>query len=167
MNSSLLLDFIGNLEAPKGYNQIYGKNKFAPLDSMTLDEVINFQLDCTRSGNPSSAVGRFQIIRLTNEYLKKNSKVKGSSFYNKELQDRFANALLMRRGFVAFMKSREWSGVIKFGNSLAKEWASLPVLSGAKEGKSYYDGDGLNSALTDPDSFINVLVKVRCNCQGE
>jgi hypothetical protein len=48
--------------------------------------------------------------------------------------------------------------LIAFGNALAKEWASFPVLTaqqGAhgklKRGQSYYDGDGLNSARIKPD----------------
>jgi hypothetical protein len=44
-----------------------------------------------------------------------------------------------------------------FCNNLAKEWASLPVVSGPKRGSSYYGGDGLNKALVAVEPFLEVV----------
>ena len=41
--AAILLDFIGSIEAPKGYDTVYGNNQrklATPITSMTVDEVI-------------------------------------------------------------------------------------------------------------------------------
>jgi hypothetical protein len=45
----------------------------------------------------------------------------------------------------------------QFGNSLAKEWASLPVVAGKKKGRSFYAGDGLNKSLTGVDDALKAI----------
>jgi len=164
----LLLDFIGGIEAPKGYGTIYGNNqgKLAkPLTSMTLDEVIAAGPSWTKAYK-SSAAGRYQFMNATLKDLKKSLALTGKETFSPDLQDRLAYELLKRRGwasFVAGFMSRE-----AFGKALAQEWASLPVLAdtqGAsrqvKRGQSYYAGDGLNKALTSPESVEAVLVKAK------
>jgi len=74
-------------------------------------------------------------------------------------------ALLKRRGWDRFA-----TGVLSlkgFGNELAKEWASFPVLvdmQGAsrrvERGQSYYAGDGLNKSLVKPGDVEAVLSDV-------
>jgi hypothetical protein len=48
-----------------------------------------------------------------------------------------------------------------FANSLAKEWASLPVVTGKKKGQSYYSGDGLNKALVNVEPFLAAVRAAR------
>jgi len=135
-----LLDVIGSAEAPKGYNQVYGKNKFLPTENMTLDEVMAFQDDMVRGGSESSAVGRYQFIRSTLKGLVNELGLPGDTPFTPELQDRLAHELVMRRGGQAFLDGK--MSMEDFQNNLSKEWAGLPTTSGL----SYYEGDGLNSA---------------------
>lgn len=153
-----LLGFIGNLEAPLGYNQVYGRNKMAPLDQMTINQVLSYQRDRVRRGSPSSAVGRYQFIRPTLRGLVRELGLSGDELFTPELQDSLAVHLLKRRGLDKYLDGQ--ISLEAFGNSLAREWASLPVLTGRKRGRSYYAGDGLNNALTDTTAAQQAIASV-------
>jgi len=153
-----LLGFIGNLEAPLGYNQVYGRNKMAPLDQMTINQVLSYQRDRVRRGSPSSAVGRYQFIRPTLRGLVRELGLSGDELFTPELQDSLAVHLLKRRGLDKYLDGQ--ISLENFGNSLAREWASLPVLTGRKRGRSYYAGDGLNNALTDTTAAQQAIASV-------
>lgn len=155
------LDFIGNKEAPKGYGQVHSQAASflnRDLTSMTLDEVLQWQRQVVAQGAPSSAAGRYQFVRGTLGDLKKRLGLSGSERFDQSLQDRLGYELLRRRGF------EKWQGGQlsneEFALGLAREWASLPVLSDMKgdsravrRGESYYAGDGLNAALTDASTL--------------
>ena len=77
-----------------------------------------------------------------------------SEIFDRNLQDRMARELLMRRGFEKYK-----AGKIKtkdFIRELAKEWAALPV---DESNESYYKGLGSNKALTDYKTFKRLLEK--------
>lgn len=153
-----LLQLIGGIEAPQGYDQVYGGSRIQPprpITTMTVDEVIDWQNRSVRSGSASSAAGRYQIIRGTLGELKKGGHVRGSDTFDAATQDRLARVLMEKRGL-----SKYQSGGMSaetFANNLAKEWASLPVVNGKKRGSSYYGGDGLNKALTTPERVLSRL----------
>ena len=147
-----LLDFIGDVEAPQGYNQIYGKNKSAKLDKMSLNEVIAFQRGRVKKGSKSSAVGRYQFLSKTLNSLKSELGLKGNEKFTPDLQDKLGMQLLKRRGYDDFKAGKIDSK--QFANNLAKEWASMPVVSGKKKGGSYYSGDGLNKSLVRINDFL-------------
>jgi len=152
--AALLLDFIMSIEAPRGFDTIYGNNQGKlpkPLTSMTLGDVINAQKSWTRRFK-SSACGGFQFMRDTLIDLSKELHLSGSLLFDAELQTALGYHLLKRRGYTAFMAGK--MSRTEFGKRLAQEWASFPVLvatQGAKRkvrrGESYYQGDALNSSL--------------------
>ena len=153
-----ILDLIGRLEAPQGYNQVYGGSRLMPprpLENMTVAEVMDWQRRSVRAGSRSSAAGRYQIIGSTLQSLVNQGAVGLNDQFDRNTQDNLATVLMERRGL-----SNYKSGQItaqQFGNNLAKEWASLPVQTGRKAGRSYYDGDGLNHALTTPQAVLAAL----------
>ena len=162
-----LLDFIGSIEAPKGYGTIYGNNQRklpVPLTSMTFDEVQKAQRSWTKRFG-SSACGRYQFMRATLKDLKTKMNIKGSTKFSAVLQDEMGYYLLKRRGYTKYM-----SGVMTrtlFGKKLAQEWASFPVLKDCKgahqrvkRGQSYYAGDALNKSLVSPVRIEQVLDKM-------
>jgi muramidase (phage lysozyme) len=163
-----LLDFIGDIEAPKGYDTIYGNNQDKlkkRLTAMTLAEVQAQQRDWTRRFR-SSAAGRYQFMRNTLEGLIKELKLDTAQKFTADLQDRLAYVLLRRRGYDAFMNQR--ISISEFGKRLAQEWASFPVLAGTqgahryvREGETFYAGDGLNKALVKPEQVRNLLEKMQ------
>lgn len=89
----------------------------------------------------------------------------GQEKISPNLQDRMAFHLLKRRGYHGFLAGE--LSVTDFRKWLAIEWASFPVLPGTKGQKrqvkreqSYYAGDGLNKALTKPETVEAVLEDV-------
>jgi muramidase (phage lysozyme) len=159
-----LLDFIGGIEAPKGYGTVYGNNQDKlpkPLTSMTLDEVLKAQSSWTKRFG-SSASGRYQFMKATLSGLKKELGLSGTIKLNAQLQDRLGYHLLKRRGYAAFMAGS--INTVEFAKQLAMEWASLPVLKATKgqkrqvsRGQSYYAGDGLNKSLVSPEKVEGAL----------
>lgn len=157
--AAILLDFIGDIEAPKGYGTIYANKQNTlpkPLTSMTVDEVIGAGPGWTRA-HKSSAAGRYQFMNATLKDLKKELGLRGSQTFDANLQDRLGYHLLLRRGYASFMDGK--LSVPAFGKLLAQEWASLPVLADTKggsrevkRGQSYYAGDGLNKSLVKPEA---------------
>ncbi|WP_336810948.1 hypothetical protein [Bosea sp. MMO-172] len=168
--AALLLDFIGQTEAPRGYDTIYGNNQGKlpkPLTGMTIGEVLTAQPGWTKSFG-SSAAGRYQIMKATLEGLLADPKLglTRSMRFDANLQDRLGFHLLKRRGYAAFMAGQ--IGLTAFGKSLAQEWASFPVLSATQgnkrkveRGQSYYAGDGVNKALVKPETVEVVLFNAR------
>jgi len=165
-----LLDAIGKHEAPKGYGQIYGGAKGVPkntdVSKMTLAGVQDLQRRMLAAGSKSTACGRYQFIRKTLAATINSMGLNGSERWDAALQDRMAIFLMEARGlskFVIGSISRE-----AFANSLAREWASLPVVSvirGANRilepGQSYYAGDGLNKAFHKPQAILALLDAIK------
>ena len=166
--AALLLDFIGDIEAPKGYGTIYAnkQSKLAkPLTSMTLGDVVDAQQTWSKN-HGSSAAGRYQFMRATLQDLSKELGLRGNQLFDADLQDRLGYHLLKRRGYDAFMAGK--IGRTEFAKRLAQEWASLPVLAATKgahrqvaRGQSFYAGDGMNKSLVTPERVEATLEKVK------
>lgn len=172
-----ILRFVSSIEAPRGYDTIYGNNQNKlpkPITQMTLDEVQKAQPSWTKRFG-SSAAGAYQIMRDTMDSPKTMADLEGemglsgSELFDPDMQDRMAFHLLKRRGYEQFMAGR--IGVVAFAKRLAQEWASFPVLAATKgahrqvkRGQSYYAGDGVNKALVpaeDIESLLNEVLAVK------
>jgi conjugal transfer mating pair stabilization protein TraG len=141
-----LLQTIAKGESSGNYNAYYGSshNTTVHFTGMTIAEVLQWQEEFVCQGHPSSAVGKYQIVRPTLVGLVNQLGLSQQTTFNEATQDRLAVALLERRGSKAFIAkelTRE-----QFATNLAKEWAALPAASGPNPEKSYYAGDGLNQA---------------------
>jgi len=166
--AALLLDFIGSVEAPRGYKVIYGNNQDKlpkPITKMTIGELIDAQVSFTKRFK-SSASGRYQFMRATLQDLSRELSLRGTQLFDENLQDRLGYHLLIRRGYNEFVSGK--ISRTEFGKRLAQEWASFPVLAATKgehrqltRGQSYYEGDALNKALVTPAKIEAVLNKVK------
>lgn len=160
----LLLDFIGSIEAPQGYGTVYGnkqKELAKPLTQWTVSEIINAYPSFT-SRFGSSACGKYQFMRNTLRDLVAKMPFIASRKFTPDLQDSLGMRLLERRGWRKFLAGT--MSRTAFGNQLAMEWASFPVLSdirgahrGVSRGDTYYRGDKLNKVLTTPGRVEAVL----------
>ena len=166
--AALILNKIGSIEAPEGYNTVYGNaqktSKYRgrkPLTEYTIDELIADQQNFTKEFG-SSASGKYQIMRKTLIGLKKKLKLSGKAKFDANMQDRLAYDLLKQRGYT------EWADGIKtnvqFALGIAQEWASFPVLEATQGahrkinvGQSYYAGDGMNKALIPASAVLDML----------
>lgn len=169
--ATILLDFIGETETGRtgseAYRTIYRHKQGTlpkPVTDFTLDELLAAQLKWGKNWG-SSAAGKYQIIRATLKGLVAELGLPGSTKFTPAVQDAMGFALLKRRGWDKFAAGK--LSLKGFGNELAKEWASFPVLAdmqGASRpltrGQSYYAGDGLNKSLVKPGDVEAVLSDV-------
>lgn len=152
--TAVLLDFIGALEGPDGYNDYSGLAAEAPpkpLVSMTINEVLAWQ-DRIDQRSKSEAAGRYQIMEDTLRGLKKELRLSGDEMFDAGMQNSLAAHLAFQAGW-----NPNSENYVSMGNALAKVWAALPVLSGPKTGRSHYHGLAGNKALTSTSVFLAVL----------
>lgn len=157
------LNFISKGEA-EDYNTLYGGGK-ADLTNMTLAEVAELQKNSKNFANngASRGVGKYQFtMKPFEEEVAKSGLDPKTTKFTPEIQDKLIMQRLKRmRGYDDFMSGK--ISKVEFGNKIAEELASLPVLSdfaGKSRGQSRYAGDGLNKSLTDADSFENAIDKL-------
>ena len=120
------------------------------LSAMTVARVLWWQ-DKIDSRYMSEAAGAYQILEDTLRGLQYDPK----AIFNKETQDALALQLLDRRGWARCENGKMTPEA--FGNQLAMEWASLPVITGPKRGRSHYAGDGLNAAHETPQAVLTAI----------
>ncbi len=152
-----LLSTIAKGESSGNYNAYYGQadNQSPRFTDMTIAQVLQWQEEFVRQGNPSSAVGKYQIVRPTLEGLVRQLNLDTSLKYDEAMQDRLAITLLERRGSVQFVDkklSRE-----EFAANLAQEWAALPKVVGSNPHESFYAGDGLNHSRVSVQEMLGAI----------
>jgi conjugal transfer mating pair stabilization protein TraG len=153
-----LLDFIAVHESGGNYNAVIGNARSSgDLSVLTITAIYSLQSTLLAKGRPSTAVGRYQIIRDTLRGLVASERLDASEHFTPELQDRLAVALLVHRGY-----SDWWRGDMDdaaFAHQLSLEWASLP--DPENDGKSHYDGIGPNHAGYSLSEVYSALDRVR------
>ena len=149
-----VMEFIGGLEAPRGYNDYFGGVAEPPpkqLTTMTIDEVLAWQ-DEIDARSISEAAGRYQIMEDTLRLLKRRMALKGDELFDIPMQDRLALELMTMAGWHPDRDDHE-----AVANSLAQVWAALPLVSGENEGRSAYHDLAGNKALTTPELYLEVI----------
>lgn len=156
-----LLQLIARAESNGNYNAHFGNanNTSIRFTEMSIEEVQAWQAEFVRQGNPSSAVGRYQIIDTTLSGLVRQLGVDPKQKFDEAMQDRMAIALLERRGALAYVNDKLTRE--EFAASLAKEWAALPKVVGENPDSSYYAGDGLNQSRVEVNEILGVIETVR------
>lgn len=149
-------DMVAKHESGGDYNVVIGGGRM-PLTAMPLRDVLNIQDELVDSGQPSGAVGRYQIIKKTMlSIINRNPKTFPLDRpFDEETQEEMADILLDRRGFSAFEQGQITEEEMAL--ELSKEWASLP---NPETGRSYYDGDGINAshhAVEDVYKVLNIV----------
>lgn len=154
----------------RGYNADFRNDDKWNIINATFDQVRAWgRSQVVPQGEASSAIGGYQFLTATLDYLKKELALTGKEVMTPEFQDDLAIALMIvKRPSMSFMKlCREEITIDTFADGIAREWASMPVLrdqKGAKRwikrGQSYYAGDGLNAALTSATELERVLQRV-------
>lgn len=154
---SHLLDTIARGESQGNYNAYYANagNSSLLFTEMTVAEILAWQEQHVAEGSPSSAVGKYQIIRPTLLLLIDRMQLDTNTKFDSAMQDMMAVELLERRGvndFLANKISRE-----QFAHNLSMEWAALPKGTGPNPTASYYDGDGLNKSQISLDEVYAAI----------
>ena len=156
-----LLNLIAKAESRGNYNAYFGNASNTSIDftSMTIAEVLNWQAEYIKKGSPSSAVGRYQILNTTLSGLVDQHNIDKSQRYDKKTQDELAIKLLERRGSIAYANKDITQK--EFAASIAKEWASLPKVTGESPEKSYYHSDGINKSLVQVGEVLDAIKPIK------
>lgn len=143
-----------------GYDSTFGHGIFNPSDrpitDLTLSELKEFQKGMLgkQKGKKlrSTAVGRYQILQNTLGELQKKLGIPDTEKFTPELQDKFAKALLKRRGLDKYLSGK--MSAKQFQNRLANEWASI-----AKHGleKGSYEGQPAPTKTTAIQKALSTL----------
>lgn len=147
-----LLKFIKDKESYGGNYNIMARDKASAnrnLTSKTIKEVLKEQ-----AKNNNRAAGAYQIIPSTMKALMKRMGLTGDEVFDEKMQDAMAVELLKQRGLDDVTAGKITPE--EFGNSLAKEWASLPLVTDVKNkkaGTSYYQGKSDNTSLVKQEEM--------------
>lgn len=151
----------------RGYNADFRNDDKWDIINKSFDQVRALgRSQVVPQGEKSSAIGAYQFLTDTLDYLKTKLRLTGKEIMSPEFQDDLAIALMIiKRPSSSFMKYvRGEITMEKFADGIAREWASMPVLYDQKgafryitRGQSYYSGDGLNKALTSATELERVL----------
>ncbi|MBF9051904.1 hypothetical protein GTA62_18470 [Roseobacter sp. HKCCD9010] len=153
-NEDTLLQLIGSLEAPGGYDTVYygvRTHPPRPITTMSVGEVLDWQRSTVRAGSVSSAAGQYQIIRGTLQGLVDQGIVSRSDTFDAATQDRLGRHLLRETGY------RDGDASPETANRIARVWAALPRVSGPGAGASVYEGFAGNHSLVSADTYMGVL----------
>ncbi len=152
-----ILETVAKGESNGNYNAYFGRpaNTSLKLTNMTIAEVLSWQDEYVKAGNPSSAAGRYQIIQPTLEGLVKELDVEPTEKFDEKLQDKMAITLIEKRGAKEFIDEK--LSKEQFAANLAKEWAALPKVVGENPTQSYYAGDGLNKSNIPVDTILKAV----------
>lgn len=152
-----LLDAIGSAEGAN-YDTLFGyaeqKGPFAgtQVTDMTIGEVQALQKLMVKNNGISSAVGKYQVLSDTLKEAVQALGLSEDTKFTPEVQDKIALYLLQSR-----TNFGDWvagaGDPAEFQNGLAKIWASIPDTTG----RSYYAGDGVNSASSAGTKLAGLL----------
>ncbi len=154
-NDVAFLNMMGDVEAPDGFGDVFNGVPLLPperLEEMTIGEVLAYQRQIRTMGTVSSAVGRYQFIHDTLRRLVIELGLSPDLVFDGEVQTFLARTLMSECGF--YDPGRNSPAL---ANCLAEVWASLPVVTGPRQGASAYAGDGINRALVSPQDVLAVL----------
>lgn len=170
MNVEPLLAFIRKPESRGDYDVVWGRIKAQhkppknPTE-MTIREVLAWQ-DSIDLLYQSEAAGAYQFMEDTLRDIVTKAGCTLDDRFNEKTQDKLATYLLRRRGLDQYLDGT--LSLEDFCNNLAKEWASLPVVTatqGAKRwlkpGQSYYEGDGLNKSHVSVAAFKDAVRSIK------
>lgn len=156
--TDIILDMISEQESAGNYNAVIGDaHSSNDLSTRTVAEIYDLMEDLLTYGQPSTAIGRYQIIRGTLQSLQESQSLADDALFTPELQDSLAVALMVGRGY-----SKWWTGDMSdedFAGGLSCEWASLPDPQNG--GKSHYDGVGPNRAGMSLQHVYGALARAR------
>ena len=157
--TDIILDMIAEHESNGNYNAVIGNAHWAmeDLSTLTFTDIYGLMDELISRGEPSTAVGRYQIIRRTLQALQSTLVLTDADLFTPEVQDKMAWRLMIGRGYPAW-----WRGAmtdVEFAHGLSCEWASLPDPD--RGGKSHYDGVGPNHAGTTLEHVYETLERAR------
>lgn len=164
-------EIIGEHEGGKsGYDTVNLGQKFNykskvidGLSEMTIDEIIRKQ-----NALEFNTAGKFQIKRGTLAATKTAMKYTGKEKFSPEIQEKMGEYLFFNRSKAGGYIQGKHTNRTSAGDDIAREWASLPVLSptlktgvySSKRGQSAYES-GFNRSHHTPENIEAALDRMK------
>jgi conjugal transfer mating pair stabilization protein TraG len=144
--TDMILDQLASaIESGGNYNAVIGNARASDdLGLLSLAQIYELMERLVARGEPSSAIGRYQIIRATLENLQDELQLPDNTLFTPVLQDGLAVQLMVGRGYRSWW--RDEINDASFAHGLSCEWASLPDPRKGGVGTSHYAGVGSNRA---------------------
>lgn len=157
-----VLDFIARYESAGHYDVRNGGTRDPRILNMTVAEILQYQRTAPWPGGESSAIGRYQYVRDTLEWMTGLMGInRNTQLFDEEFQDQLATYDMRRR-----CRLDQWlSGAIdsdQFAENLAQVWSSIPLSSGL----SAHHGIGSNRAGTSFSNAVAQLDRARSDIAG-
>ena len=150
-----LLSLISSVESPRRqYDAFHHSARVPPPalpTNMTLREILDW---IKRTPRQHHAIGRYQIVPDTLQYLIEAEGLPLSAKFDRSLQDRLAKRLLVDAGLNEFLtgkRSADWAM-----DRVAKVWAGLPM----QNDKSAYEGYAGNRAVITRAAYRNAFAQI-------
>lgn len=152
-----VLDFIGRYESAGHYDMLNGGRRNPRILDMTINEILRYQRTAPWPGGESSAIGRYQYVRATLEWVTGLMGVdRDTQTFDQDFQDRLCIYDMRYR-----CRLDQWlNGSIEsedFANRLAQVWSSIPTTSG----RSAHHGIGSNRAGLSFNSAVAQLDQIK------
>jgi len=155
---------VRRIEGNNNYNAYFSSPKNASIifEDMTIGEVLDWQRK-----NKEKAVGVYQFKPDTlKDAINATEGISLDSKFDSSTQDELSNYLFDRRGRQDYINGKIDS--IEYANNLAKEFASLPVVTDVvkgsgdkvKRGETYYSGTN-NKALISVEEYENIIKNIK------
>ena len=141
-------------ENPYDIQQGEGKQAAVQLTKMTVDQVLALQDQRRKKGlkkGESTAVGAYQIVQGTLKEKIAQLKIQGDQMFDKDLQDRLADALIKQAGYEDYAANPTPDAKKAFVKRLSGLWAGIPKDAGGQTGLP----GNQNKATIDFDTAIN------------
>ena len=154
-----VLDFIGRYESRGRYDMRNGGTRDPQILNMTINEILRYQRTAPWPRGESSAIGRYQYVRGTLEWVTGQMGVnKNTEKFDQEFQDRLCIYDMRRR-----CRLDQWlNGSIDsetFSDRLAQVWSSIPN----RNNRSAHLGIGSNRRGVNLSSAVSQLDAIRSN----
>ena len=150
-----LLSLISSVESPRRQYDAYHHSARVPPPALPTDMTLGQILDwIVRTPRQHHAIGRYQIVPDTLQYLIKAEGLPLSARFDRSLQDRLAKRLLVDAGLNKFLSEKrtpDWAM-----DRVAKVWAGLPM----QNDKSAYDGYAGNRAVISRVTYRNAFSQI-------
>ena len=161
--ASAVLDLVAGPESRGNYNAWYREahQQAVQLADLTISEVRALQARLVRR-NGGSAIGRYQIIDETLEWLVARMGLTGKEPFTPALQDRMALQLARDAGLNAWLAGALADA--RFAANLARVWAGLP---GDHQGRSVYAGIQGNRATIAWRTLVASLRRIRSDISSK
>mgnify|MGYP001384306458 CR=1 FL=1 len=157
INTQDLLTLIREAEANSNYDIAIksgtGRGEDLDVTGLTVGEVRALQRK--RKKEHGTAVGAYQIIDKTLDYLVTSRGFKNSQLFDEATQDAMAYALLERRGLNDYYDNKISDE--QFLENVATEWAGIPTI----EDKTVWDGIAGNKSQVPVERVIAALPQRR------